>query len=284
MCWVFEHLKFQRHQHHVLVPKFIGRCILNAINHHALPVEVPTPATRAVVMVDQYGLLHDRIAVATECMKRGYVLIEDSPYGMGHDENVGKYSFARFISLAKILPIVQGGLVISEDQEFVEFVKRRRCEHSAWSWVAWAVVAVFRCRQFIAKDTTLVSAAYEIYPHTKGGNVGLRNNMRRILERFERFEFFHAQCVSFAQAYLADRVILPELRRLIYAIPLFSCGDDARIGELFRREGFDDTMHHIDISRNLFSPEYRKAFLLPVSGCASYETFHQLAHSIMQLQ
>jgi hypothetical protein len=42
--WALEYLGTTRHRDHVLVPKFVGRCILNSLSRYALPVERPTPS------------------------------------------------------------------------------------------------------------------------------------------------------------------------------------------------------------------------------------------------
>ncbi len=280
MCWVFDYLEFSRHRDHVLVPRFLGRCVLNALNRYALPVQRPTPETKAVVVVDQFGLKQDCSAISAECVARGYVYLEDSPYGLGETEKPGPGSIARLVGLTKVLPIVQGGLLISDDEGLLRFVKKKRSESSHWSWMVWSVMALLRCRRRAADHSAVAEAAYEMYWEGKGGNAWLRGNMSRVLDQAERIAGSQAKRMAFVASRLGDRVVIPDLKRFGYVMP-FLPGDQLElVRSLFEREGFDAESYHVDIGRNLFAPQYLKALLIPLNPRIPQQTFERLVSGL----
>jgi len=283
MCWALEYLGCSRHRDHVLLPKFVGRCILNSLNRYALPVEVATPQTRIVAVVDQYGLRQDLDAIAAECSRRNYAYFEDSPYGLGQVECPAPRSLARFIGLAKILPIVQGALLLSNDDRFIEFVRRKRGEQSTWSWIVWAVMALLRCRREVGRYSEVADAAYEMYVPARGGNAWLRGNVLRVLERIESIERVHAERLALLGARLGGHVLTPDLARLAYAAPYLPGDRLEAAQEVFRREGFDATAYHVDVNRNLFAPRYIKALLIPLNSRVPATAFDRLVGGLDRL-
>ena len=283
MCWALEYLGCNRHHDHVLLPKFIGRCILNSLNRHALPVEVPTPQTRVVVVVDQYGLRQDLDAISAECRRNGYTYFEDSPYGLGHVEERGRGSLARFIGLTKVLPVVQGAIMVSDDERLIEFVKRKREEQSGWSWTIWTVMALLRCSREVGGYSPIADAAYEMYLQGKGGNAWLRGNILRVLDGVDQIERVHAERLSLVGRHLAGRVLMPDLGRVAYVVPYVPGDRLEEAREAFRREGFDANRFHVDVNRNLFAPRHLKTLLIPVNSRIPTTAFEKLVHRLGKL-
>lgn len=281
--WTLEYLGMRRHRDHVLLPKFVGRCILNSLSRYALPVEHPTPETRAVVVVDQYGLRHDHDAMMAECRRNDWVCLEDSPYGLGHEEGVAPGSLARFIGLGKILPVAQGALVLSRDGAILDFIRRKRAEWSGWSWLVWGAIAALRMRRAVSSYSALADAAYEMYVPARGGNVALRANMLRGLARVSADTIVHETRLRRLASRLGSHVLMPDLRRLAYVVP-FVPGpalDAARAA--FRRTGFDPTVYHVDVHRNPFDPSYVRTLLIPVNVRVPDRDFDALTECLARL-
>ncbi len=262
--WMLDRLGTARHRDHVLVPRFMGRCILNALSRHALPVETPTSAVRAVIAVDQLGLRHDTAAVAARCRREGWALLEDSPGGIAADESPAPGALARFIALSKALPIVQGALALSDDPAVLDDIRARRGVDSGWSWASWLAMLGQRRRTHAVDYSAIADIAYEAYPLGRGGNRWLRTNVRRVLAHADDIAAVHARRLALVHSRLGVRAIVPDVARLAYVVPYVAEALE-RAQAVFRRERFHEAIYHVDVARNLFAPRWEKALLIPLN-------------------
>jgi len=275
LCWTFEHLGYARHRDHVLVPRFVGRCILNSLSRFVFPVETPTAETRIALVVDQFGLRQNLAVLHPEFERRSWAYIEDSPYGIGDDETPGAGSLGRFIGLGKVLPVVQGALLVTDDDSLRKHVGRKRDERSMWSWPVWLTMLALR-RRHVGGYSAAGDAAYEMYLAARGGNAWLRGNLAEILSRIDTFaRASQVRLAAIADA-LGNRVLLPDQGRLGYLVPFLA-------GAVFRRHGFDDTPLHVDVQRNMLTPQYVKSLLIPVNPRVQSTTFDALLSALQSL-
>lgn len=262
--WTLDVLGMARHRDHVLVPRFMGRCILSALSRHAFPVEAVTPDVRAVIVVDQFGLRHETAAVAARCRREGWALLEDSPCGIAADEAPAPGALVRFIALSKALPIVQGALAVSDDGAVLDAIRERRRRDSGWSWAAWLAMLGQRRRREAVAYSAIADMAYEAYPLGRGGNPWLRTNVRRVLARAREVEALHGRRLGLIQGRLGARALVPDVARLGYVVPYLPRTIEAAQAA-FRREGFHDGVYHVDLARNVFAPRWEKALLIPLN-------------------
>jgi hypothetical protein len=283
ICWTLEYLGCRRQSDHVLVPRFMGRCILNALSRNALPVEEITSKTALVVAVHQYGLKQDLDSVGKECFTKGLPYVEDSPFGLENQEELGSGALAKFIGLTKLLPVLKGALVISQDQPLLEFFKRRRSEASAWSWVVFGVMALLRRRRRVGGYSPLADAAYELYVQCKGDNVYVRANFMRALGRVDSYGAESSRRLALVEERLGQNVITPDTRRLPYVAPYFPGSGLAEAQKKFSANGFDPGTYHVDLARNLFNPRYEKSLLIPLNPRIPFTHFVELVESLSSL-
>lgn len=280
LCWTLEFLGCSRHRDHVLVPKFMGRCILNSLNRFALPVETPTPRTRLVVAVHQFGIRHDLEAVRRECAAQGWRYVEDSPCGFEPTEGLGPGAWAKFIGLSKVLPAVKGALVLSDDADLLAFFTRKRRETSLWSWPVFLTMAMLRARGRVSEYSVAADAAYELYLACRGENAVIRGNMWFALGQLDRVAAGAQERVGHIAARLGPRVLMPDTRRLPYVVPFFPTGDPGGTQAVFGSHGFDATLYHVDVARNLLAPRFERALLLPVHRGIPDEVFAALVNAL----
>ena len=283
MCWTLEYLGYVRHRDHVLVPQFMGRCILNSLNRHAMPVEAPSSETRLAIVVHQYGLKQRLELIQEECASKGLVYIEDSPYGLETQEELGPGSLAKFIGLTKIMPVLKGALAISRDQSLTRFMEVKRREWSLWSWAALGAMALIRMRHKAVSYSALANAAYEMYPDCKGDNVWLRGNVLRSLQRLHSFAAEARQRVSLIKDRVKERVLIPDTDRIAYAVPYFPNNEVSQSQDVFRLNGFDPNLYHIDVGRNLLCPQFEKALLIPINPRIPFKLFERLTAGLASL-
>lgn len=283
ICWALEYLGYRRHTHHVLVPRFMGRCVLNAINRFALPVEVPTPRTALAVVVHQFGFRQRLAEIHAECVSRSLLYVEDSPFGLEEKEEPGPGALAKFVGFSKVLPVLKGGFVLSADEQLLEFIKARRAERSVWSWPVLALMALLRSRRWSVPYSVLGDLAYELYLEARGDNAVVRGNLLRGLERLAEHERIVAQRLALARERLGSRALLPDVTRLAYVIPYKINGKEEEIASVFKRHGFDGTPYHFDMNRNVFDPDYQRVFLLPLNPLIPKNFFASLLHDLSLL-
>lgn len=280
ISWTLEHMNCSRHRDHVLVPRFLGRCILNSLSRNAMPVESITPETRLVIAVHQFGLKQNLKSIESECNLRQVPYIEDSPFGMESAEVLGPGSLGKFIGLSKVLPILKGALVISHDQALMEFIKCKRSEHSYWSWPVFGAMAILRHRRWSSVYSPLADAAYEMYLQCKGDNSLLRANSLRGLEKFDSYASESKLRLSLIKDRLSQHVLIPDTDRLSYAVPYLPGNGVEDAQGMFSANGFDPSLIHVDQSRNLFWPRYERCLLIPLNPRIPVRRFEKLVESL----
>jgi len=283
LCWVMEHLGLSRHMDHVLVPRFMGECILKAINRQAFPVEQLTDKTRLAVVVHQYGLRQDLDAISQECRSRGIRYIEDGAYGFENNDSPGPGSMGKLLALTKTLPILKGALLVSGDQDLVDFMKKKRRQSSRWSWYVLASLAFLRRRRHASSYSTLAGSAYDLYLDSKGDNGWIRGNILRGLGKFDSFSAESQRRLSLIESQLGSMALIPDTNRLAYAVPLLPGAAVEKAQELFRTQGFDPGSYHIDVARNIFNPTYEKHLILPINPRIPSSKFDRLIESLAKL-
>jgi hypothetical protein len=278
--WTLEYLGCRRHTDHVLLPRFVGRCILNSLNRFALPVETVTPPTRAVVVVHQYGFTQRLEAISAACAAQSVPYMEDSPFGVGPHEQLGAGSLAKFIGFSKVLPALKGGFALCRDPALTEFLEQKRAGWSAWSWPLLGLMAVLRHGRHAAPSSVLGDVAYELFPAARGDNGMFRGNLWRALGQMPSFERVVAARLHALAMLPAARVHLPDTTRLASVVPFRPAGDPRSAQAVFRKHGFDATVYHFDAGRNLFDPCYEEVLLIPLNPRIPARAFTRLVEDL----
>ena len=124
--WLLESKGFTRNTSEILVPRYIGRCILNSLNRVSFPVQHISSNTKFALLVDQFGRRQNLSLISSFFNKYNIPYVEDSPYCVNFNEYVSRDSSGRFIGLSKVLPIVMGGLFMSTDEYLNSLLLSRR--------------------------------------------------------------------------------------------------------------------------------------------------------------
>ena len=90
-----------------------------------------TSRTRAVMPVDLFGLAADMEPIEDICRQHGLILIEDSACALGaryHDTRCGSFGKVSLLSFhpRKVVTTGEGGMVLTDDDEIAESVRRLR--------------------------------------------------------------------------------------------------------------------------------------------------------------
>lgn len=282
LCWALEQRGYRRHRDHILVPRFMGRCILNSLGRFALPVESPTDQTRIALVVDQFGRRQATGALGPQFAKRNWAYIEDSPYGVGADERPGAGSLGRFIGLSKVLPVVQGALFIAGDEALRQCIESNRQNSSAWGWPVWLTMLLLR-KRYATGYSDAADAAYELYPAARGGSAALRGNLAAVFRRIELFERESQERMAAVVDVLGKYVRPPDQRRLGYVVPFLPGAGLESAQAIFRKFGFSDAVLHVDLNRNMLEPNYVKSLVVPINPCIPRQSFDLLLSGLKAL-
>ena len=285
ICWILEFLGYARHKNHILVPKYLSRCILNAVNRYALPVEKCTEETTALLSVEQFGFRQNEQAIVKEAVNRRLVCIEDNASSIGNNEVSGDKSLARVIGFSKVLPILKGGFLISQNQEMLGFIKKKRTGKNPglYSWFIATSLAALRRRIRSVEYSSLADLAYESYLSSPSDNRFLLNNFWMGIDKVKIFSGIIKERMAFVLSVLADKVLYPESARLSQVLLLPVKNKQAIYQEVFARNNFDNTPCHFDTNRNVFNQQFEKCMLIPLNPNIPQESFNDLINQLGEI-
>ncbi|MFA6091808.1 MAG: DegT/DnrJ/EryC1/StrS family aminotransferase [Elusimicrobiota bacterium] len=275
MLWMLEHLGLRRHESEVLVPRYVGRCILDALGRAALPALSLGIRTRAAVVVHSFGLEPDWEKLRPSLSSAGVPFIEDAPHGLMEEESCGEGSLGKFIALSKLLPMLKGGCFVPQDESLAEFMRQKRSE-SGPIWIPWWILMTLAPVRRGRHTAHCVAAesAYSVYPYSPSDNGPLRRNFREALRRLDEYSDVEVRRLGELRSALGARVIVPHARRLIYGVPILADGNS--IEEDLSACGFCAERYTMDMACNMLSPRYEKVFWVPVHPGVREDDFHRL--------
>ncbi len=276
VLWILEHLGLNRHADEILVPRFLGRCILNVLGRCALPVQSISSRTRVALVVHQFGFLQNLPMIESDLAKSRIEYVEDSPAGLDFKEGYGPRSLGRLIALSKFLPVLKGGIFLSPHPNLLEFLRRKRSGRSPWSWVIFPVLAYCRWRCLMPLHVGWADALYELYPLSPADNRFLRKNFCKGLERVESYQCVTERRLQYVSSRLGERALLPDLQRVTSIVPLVADGIEEKVRTILARHRMDSSLYHFDEATNLLHPQYRQMFLIPLNPTIPQEVFESL--------
>lgn len=231
MTWLLEDMGLKRNEHEVLVPRFVGRCILDAVGRAAHPVLTPGPRTKAAIVVHSFGRAPNWIKLKPELDRLNLPFFEDAPDALASDEKPAPGSLGKFIALSKFLPMPKGGAFIAGEPRFAELMRRRRAEKGPrWaSW--WTALMLWHMRR--TGSSLAAESAYALYFHAPSDNAALRRLFSIALAGMPERE--RAQASSLA-------------------------GTGLRLGRV--KAALDSAgAWHVDAADNMLAPDFRTARL-----------------------
>jgi hypothetical protein len=272
LLWTLEHMGLGRHRDEVLVPRYLGRCILDAVGRAAHPVYSPGPATRAAILVHSLGLAPDFDKVLP---RLGVPFIEDAPDALSSKEGLAPGSTAKLFALSKFLPVLKGGAMITEDASLADAIRARR-KDGAPAWVPWWILAALAShrRGRRCEGSAFVESAYSLYPNSPCDNSVLRGQLLGGVGKIPEFSAVASRRLGEAEKALGGRMLHPSARRLVRAAAFESTS--AEEGAVMASLGFDASGFHVDADRNIFSPRWVSARLIPLHPGVPEDVFRRL--------
>ena len=110
----------------VLVPPYMSKCMLDTIAECAVPTLHVSPATKAILLVHQFGYPQHMDAVTTLARKHNLLVIEDSAASFGstyRGQMVGSFGDVTLFTFPKAFQTILGGCLVTEDREILDFAR-----------------------------------------------------------------------------------------------------------------------------------------------------------------
>jgi hypothetical protein len=261
-------LGFSRYRSRVAVPRFIARCVIDAISNAAFPIDAAehhTVGPDATLYFHQYGF--------PQSVKPDGILIEDIAHSFFGSPQTGKRHWAgdvAIFSLPKFFPTrsLLGG-IITPDPDIAARLKRERDNATKKTRsVIEEEGRIFReCTLAPTDDLELMYLARLLNPTVQDVELGgLPRTMDELKNAGATRQAILRKLISAAGRLVPHGWSDMLLDRLPYALPIRGEQEVlARIHTAMRATGVASDMYQIDTARNMLSPMYETMLLIPYS-------------------
>jgi hypothetical protein len=277
---------YQLHRDSMLVPKYLSKCVLDAITDFAFPKWIPDD-TNALLYYHQYGYVQD-YHIFNEKRYKYDLIIEDCAHAFFYRSNL---NVPAIVSFSKFFDTGCGGALILESQTEKEDIIAWRDSHlpvplKLEDFIQKVFYAnVTQCGQS-SEDNNLLAIAYSFilnyvrplastlsrFPRTIGELMKIKE------KRLETYEFIKGNVKNDkARKFLANVETPP------FIVPC--CFDDQQLMDKLVKEmsgiGVFAGVYRIEINKNQFIPQYEPAVILPCHQNIPLNTLKQMADILL---
>ncbi|MEK9181255.1 MAG: DegT/DnrJ/EryC1/StrS family aminotransferase [Patescibacteria group bacterium] len=258
---------------HVLVPDFLCQAILNITNVSGFPVKQVDEKTKAVLVFHQWGYPQKMDEVLAEASRRNLIVIEDCAHSFGSKYKgrlVGTFGQAAFFSFAKLFPTYLGGVLVSDNAQFIEFAKKERAQKDNFSnrlfnFVAGRIAekSFDQAKARFWLDIVYLKSIH--YPNLSSKYLGYlpANQAEFEGDQRARKQNYLTLKNSIKKEYLiAERE--EEIDPIPFLMPVFLPEEKlAPAREALSGKNIFADILHFDINRNVFASNYKKCLAAP---------------------
>lgn len=260
----------------ILVPPYLGQCVLSALLYTSFPAMTASSRTRAILVYHQFGFPQDIDAISKVAEARGWVIVNDcanSVFSMWGNDYVARWGDMTVLSLWKIYGCGLGGGLLVRDEE-----KRTRARAALDADRALHEVEAERVRAALlearqdrdsASAVLTVAGVYGKLPLLGACPPGAVAAMPSSAEEIDA-DIGHRQTLwARVRKAFSERVPQCDAEAVVpFAVPVVGEERDLRtVADRVRAElGFDCPILRFDFGMNMLEPDYRKALVI---GCHS---------------
>ena len=258
----------------ILVPPFLGQCVLSALTRAVFPTMTPSPLTKSILVFHQFGYPQEIEKIENVARRNGWVIINDCAntiFSVSRGEMVIKWGDITVLSFPKLYPCTLGGALISgrpEIENATDFnYKALSTRHKKRANMAHEILEKAQKNQLGSESEFEIESVYgyipEIVAFPYRSLISLPNAVQEIREDVER----RKEIVDILTFYFSDRI--PECPKgdlVPSAVPI--AGDPRqleRLSLMIKKEfGVIAPVLHFDFARNMLNSDYRKSLVI---GC-----------------
>jgi len=284
--------KFKRTDE-VLVPPYMPKCMLDTIAECAVPTLHVSPATRAILLVHQYGYPQKMDKVMALARKHNLLIIEDSAASFGstyRKRMVGSFGDVAIFTFPKAFQTVLGGCLVTEDAEVLDFARAYLQKQDTFVWRCVSTLALLphvfdvpTVRPWLRRIANhFVLVAYSQFKYFPGANKRVCHLFPKTREEFLHQIEMRKRNLAIFRSYFAGTSAYPSTIEedadvVPFFIPYFA--DYEQIPHLLRALAEHDVVseqYHFDMNRNMFNSRYAPSLIVPAHQGLSEVQMHML--------
>lgn len=279
----------------VLVPPYMPKCVLDTIAECAVPTLHVSPATKAVLLVHQYGYPQKMDEVMALAHKHDLLIIEDSATSFGSSYKgrmVGSFGDVALFSFPKAFQTILGGCLVTEDAEILAFAHSYLKKQDTFAWRCISTLALLPCvfdtptmpLRRIANHMVLVAySQFRYFPNANKRVCRLfpntRDNFLRQIEMRKRnlviFKSYFAGTPAYPNTIEENSDVVP------FFIPYFADYEQlAHLVQALAKQGVGSVTYHFDVNRNMFAPHYAPSLIVPCHQGLSEAQMHMICTTL----
>lgn len=292
--------KFKRTDE-VLVPSYLSKCVLDAITECAVPTLHISPATKAILLVHQFGYPQKMDEVMALARKHNLLVIEDSAasFGSTHRERMaGSFGDVAVFSFPKAFQTILGGCLVTEDTEVLDFARAYLKKQDTFMWRCISTLALLPAIiVFDASMATswlwrianhLLEVAYSQFKYFPNPNKRVCHLFPKTREDFLYQIEMRKKNLAIFKSYFAGTPAYPNNTEedadiVPFFIPYFADYEQcAYLVQVFAEQGIESETYHYDVNRNMFNPQYAPSLIVPCHQGLSETQMHLICDTLVR--
>ena len=264
----------------ILVPPWLGQCVLSALSRIAFPTMTPSHRTKAILVFHQFGYPQHLEEIEKVASENGWIIFNDSAntifseYGGVKVVEWGDFSV---LSFSKLYPCTLGGALVSSRSEIRDTIvsnyRMLSDKYADRSNVAHGILEDAK-RNLLGTEAEIeIDAVYGYLPELVAFPSNALQGLPSTYEEVRNDVEHRKNILRIITSYFPDHV--PECSKcdvVPFAVPIAGPLEEL---ELLSREikeeiGADVPILHFDFDRNMLMPDYREAVVI---GC--HEGWHE---------
>ena len=290
--------KFKRTDE-VLVPPYMSKCVLDTITECSVPTLHISSATKAILLVHQFGYPQKMDAVMAIARKHKLLIIEDSAASFRskyRGQMVGNFGDVAIFTFPKAFQTILGGCLVTEDKEILDFAREYLKKQDTFVWRCFSTLALLPsifdistmkpCLRRIANHLLLVT--YSQFKYFPNPNRRVCRLFPKTLEEFLHQIEMRKRNFAIFRSYFAGTLAYPnDIEEDIDVVPFFIpyFADYEQLAYLTRaltRQGVESGVYHFDVNRNMFNSHYAPSLIVPVHQGLSETQMHMICTTLAQ--
>jgi len=273
---LYEILRFfgMSRSDNVLVPDFLGQCVLGIINRVGFPVKKVDEKTKVVLVLHQWGYPQKMDEVMGEAKKRDLLVIEDCAHSLDSKYKgmmTGSWGDASVYSFPKIFPVVMGGAITSKNNKLIKYIKKIKKENSSLYLKLVSGISYLALKR--ARNSSrlhghdFVEVCYSQFHRLARPNFGsfvdfpsVKSDLMEALQKRKTNYKYLINNIKKDYLISDDQSIDVNPLCLPVFVPLAKM--NSVLGQLAQKNIFGEIMH-FDINRNVFNSNYKKCLAIP---------------------
>jgi len=258
----------------ILVPPWLGHCVLSALARTSFPTMAPTSRTKAILVFHQFGYPQRLDEIEKVASDNGWIILNDCAntiFSEHRGRSVVEWGDFSVLSLSKLYPCALGGALVSSRREIQSAIEANygilSDKHADRANIAHEILRKAKKNIWGPETGIEVDAVYgyipELVAFPSNALQSLPNTAKEI-----RIDVEHRRHVlDIVSSCLPGHV--PECREsdvVPFAIPVAGPPEELEFlsREIKDEMDVDVPILHFDFDRNMLNPDYKKSLVI---GC-----------------